>query len=323
MMKYIKVHLVGMCIALTCAVSANAQTVIRDDDVSISRDEMQQIVRRWTPEMQTAAANDAEVRWELAAMTVASKKIARAAEEVTPESDPEFYWEIKLQVQQLLRNLMIKHYLDTLEMPDWEPLARERYAADKDKYARVPERRLSSHILFACQPGNCDNEKVVSTANEALAALDNGADFAELVEKYSDDPGSKTRGGQVDWMTLGQSGVARPYTEGVFAIEKVGAHSGVISSQFGLHIIRLDGIQPSSLLPYEQVRAQIIAYLEADYKKLAAMEFDKSFGPAGTLVVTEDLLDPILAPYKTLADDVAPTAGTDVKTGAAANAKVD
>jgi peptidyl-prolyl cis-trans isomerase C len=316
------------CLALTCAGVAHADTVIKDDEVRISRDEMQQIVRRWTPEMRAAAANDAAARWELAAMNVASKKIARAAGEVTPESDPEFYWEITLQVRQLLRNLMIQHYLDTLAMPDWEPLARERYLAEKDKYALVPERRLSSHILFACQPGNCDNEKVVNTAEETLVALRNGGEFSELVTKYSDDTVSKVQGGQVSWMSPDEPGVDGKYREAIFAIEKVGAYSGVISTKFGLHIIRLDDIEAPHYKTYEEVKDQIIAHLEAEYKKLAAVEFDKKYGPAGTLVLTEDVLDEVLAPYRTPdAAVAAPSEQTkedaDARTSADTKAKGD
>jgi hypothetical protein len=185
-------------------------------------------------------------------------------------------------------------------MPDWEPLARERFAADKDKYAKVAERRLSSHILFMCSPQKCDYEDVNKLAAETLAALRNGADFKETVEKYSDDQGTKSKGGEFRWLSLGESGVVPQYTEAVFAIENVGQYSDVVSTKFGLHIIRLDGVEPPYYKSYEDVKGQIIAALESEYRKLAAMEFDRGYGPSGKFVVDETALDEMLAPYKTL-----------------------
>jgi peptidyl-prolyl cis-trans isomerase C len=327
-MKIQNICLLGVGVMLACAASAYAQaptpaasvtrdaeTVIRDDDLTISRAEFQQLVRRWASSMQLAAANEPEARRELAALMLSSKKIALAAGQVSQEQDADFYWELQLQVRTLLRNLMIKHHVDKLKMPDWEPVALERYTADKDKYAKVPETRLSSHIMFRCTPPDCDVAAVNKTANEVMAALRNGADFAEMVQKYSEDAPSKSDGGKFRWVARGESRVPVPYTEAVFALDKPGEYSPVISSQFGLHIIRLDEVKASYYKPYAQVKAQIIATLEAEYKKLAAMEFDRQFGPSGKLVLTDAALDEILAPYKTIAVDKPVAADAAAKAG--------
>jgi len=287
-------------LALSSAASVYAETVIQDEEVSISREELQQIVQRWTTDMRTTAANNLDLRRELVTLALASKKIALAAEQISPEIDPAFYWEVELQLRGVLRHLMIKHYLATVELPDLEPLAAERYIADKDQYALVPERRLSSHILFKCVAGDCDFDKVNRLANETLAALNNGADFAELVAKYSDDPGSKDKGGQLGrWLAQGEPHVASQYMEAVYAIDKVGGYSELVGTQFGLHIIRLDEIEPSSYKSYEEVKGQIIQSIEGEYKRLAAMEFDQQYGPSGTLVLADEALEEIFAPYKT------------------------
>jgi len=298
-MKSQLIRVLVCCFALAGTLPAHAQNVIEDDDASISREEMQATVERWPNDMRVAAANSPKARDELAKLSLVAKKVARSAEQVTPESDPEFYWDLMLQKQMLVRRLVVKHYLDNLEIPDLEPLARERYEAEKDKYAKVPERRLSSQILFMCTPQKCDYEDPRKLAEETLAALRNGADFAQMVEKYSDDKGTKARGGEFRWTKLGEPGVSPEYTEGLFAIENVGDYSDVVSSRFGLHIIRLDGVEPVHYKPYEEVEDRIKAEIQTDYRKLAAMEFDREYAPTDNLVIDEAALEEMLAPYKT------------------------
>jgi len=310
-MKPVLLRVLGVCFAFTAVLPAHGDDVVTDDDASISREEMQATIERWPPDIRAAAANNPEARDELAKLSLVAKKVARSAEEVTPESDPEFYWDLKLQQQMLVRRLVVKHYLDNIEMPDLEPLAREHYAADKDKYARVPERRLSSHILFMCTPQKCEYENARQVADEALAALQNGADFEKMVEERSDDKGTKAKGGEFRWVRLGESGVSPEYTEALFKIDKVGDYSGVVSSRFGLHIIRLDGVEPEHYKPYEEVEARIKAEIQTEYRKLAAMEFDREYAPTDSLVIDEAALEQMLAPYKTVDDASAPGAGTD------------
>jgi len=306
-MKSVFVRVFGFCVALTGVLTAHGQDVVKDDDAGISREEMQATIERWPADIRAAAANNPESREELAKLSLVAKKVARSAEQVTLESDPEFYWDLKLQQQMLLRRLVVKHYLDNIEMPDLEPLAREHYAAEKDKYAKVPERRLSSHILFMCNPQKCDYDDVGKVAAETLAALRKGADFAQMVEERSDDPGTKAKGGEFRWVKLGESGVSPEYTEALFAIDKVGDYSGVVSTRFGLHIIRLDGIQPEHYQPYEEVEGRIKAEIQTEYRKLAAMEFDRQYAPTDDLVIDEAALEEMLAPYKTV-DAAADTA---------------
>lgn len=321
-MKHVIVRALSFCFVLATALTARAENVISDDVSGISREEMQATVERWPADMRAAAANDLAVRKELATLSLAAKKIADVARQVTPESDPEFYWDLKLQVQMLLRRMYVQHYLDNLDLPDWEPLARERYAAQKEEHAKVDERRLSSHILFSCTPQKCEYEDVNKLAAETLAALRGGADFAEMVEKHSDDRATKVRDGEFRWVTLGQPEVAPSYTAAVFEIENIGDYAEVTSTKFGLHIIRLDGIEPAYYKPYEEVKAQIIAALEKEYRQLAAMDFDRGYAPVGDFFIDEAALEEMLAPYKSLEAEAATpgdsTIGSEVEAGQSA-----
>ena len=98
----------------------------------------------------------------------------------------------------------------------------QMYASSLDGMKR------SSHILFAS-----DDEE---TAKQVLDRINNGEDFAALAKEYSTDSGSKENGGDVGWEGLSGSFVTA-YSEALAELEK-GQTSGLVTSEFGIHIIR-------------------------------------------------------------------------------------
>jgi parvulin-like peptidyl-prolyl isomerase len=179
-----------------------------------------------------------------------------------------------------------------------EDLARERYETEKDKYARVPEHRKASHILFRCAPGKCNRDELRPIAQEVLDALRAGADFEAMVAEHSQDPRSKARGGALtDWIRLGDKKVIPEFAGGLFEIEEVGGYSDVTDTRFGLHIIRFDEREPSFYQPYERVKDVIIRDLENEYKQLAAREFRRDYHFTDDAFIDGEAMDRLFAPY--------------------------
>ena len=136
------------------------------------------------------------------------------------------------------------------------------YDTHKDRY-EVPEERRASHILILSKP-DTDKEKSKAKAEEVLAELQKSpAKFAELAKKYSEDPGSAEKGGDLGF--FGRGMMVKPFEEEVFK-QKEGDISGVVESEFGYHIIKLTGIKASTLRPIEEVKAEI----EGELKRQAA-----------------------------------------------------
>jgi peptidyl-prolyl cis-trans isomerase C len=276
-----------------------AQNIIEDNGVGMTRQELEQWINLWTPQMKKAAAIDRGDRIELLNMALASKKIAIEADAMSPDSDPEAYWKMRFSIRNIKRSYATQQYMKNLEIPDMEALAEEQYRTEKDKYALVPEVRNSSHVLVACHPGSCDRVAKKAAAQEILDQLRAGADFGEQVELFSDDPGSKRKGGNFDkWVRMGEPNVSPPYVGALFEIDEVGGYSEVTSSQYGFHIIRLDGVKESYYRPYEEVRQQIVDTLQYEYKKLAVKEFDARFRLSDKALMDDEALDEIFAPYQ-------------------------
>ncbi|MBA2673118.1 SurA N-terminal domain-containing protein [Ramlibacter sp.] len=128
------------------------------------------------------------------------------------------------------------------------------------------EERRASHILVAV-PKNAppaDREKAKAKAEELLAAVKKNPDsFAEVAKKNSQDPGSATQGGDLDFFARGA--MAKPFEDTAFALKK-GDISGLVETEFGYHIIKLTDLKTPKQKTFEEVKP----HLEADLKKQQA-----------------------------------------------------
>ena len=278
--------------------SATAQVVIEDQGVSLSQGELEYLVNNWSNQMKQAAANDRGDRLELLNKMLSIKKMSLEADKIQP--DTEAYWRLSATLMTEKRKLVLEEYVASLEVPDMSALAAERYETQKEKYALVPEYRTSSHILFACAPGKCSRKETKAGAQVVLDELRTGADFEEMVLAHSGDPGSKAKKGKFDkWMRMGEVGVVGPYSQGVFEIYQVGEYSELVSTKFGIHIIRLDGVRAAHFKPYEEVKEKIIADLEKEYVRLSITDYNHSFNMTEDVYIDGAAIDKIFAPYAT------------------------
>lgn len=128
------------------------------------------------------------------------------------------------------------------------------YEANKSSFVQ-PEKRRASHILIRLDAKTPEaKEKAKKEAEKILAELKQGADFAELAKKYSQDPGSAKQGGDLGFFEQGM--MVKPFDDAVFSMKK-GELKGPIETDFGYHIIKLTDIQPKKVLPYDEVKDRV------------------------------------------------------------------
>ena len=134
----------------------------------------------------------------------------------------------------------------------------ETYYKDNQQQYATPEQARSSHILFKTE--GKDDAAVKKQAEDTLAQIKGGADFAALAKKLSDDTGSATQGGDLG---LGPRGkMVKEFDDAQFAL-KPGELSGVVKSQFGYHIIKLTEKQPAKTQTLDEVRPMIEQMLKS------------------------------------------------------------
>ena len=98
--------------------------------------------------------------------------------------------------------------------------------------------------------------------NDLYEQLRNGADFASLASTYSDDPGSAGRGGDLDWVS--EEDMVGPF-EATMKNTAVGDYSAPFKTQFGWHILKVDGKRQQDVS--EQYRRNMAR--QALYQRLA------------------------------------------------------
>jgi peptidyl-prolyl cis-trans isomerase D len=118
------------------------------------------------------------------------------------------------------------------------------------------EQASARHILFRLSPDATEVERGETElrANGVAAIAQSGGDFAVLASKHSEDPGSKDLGGDLGWFGRGQ--MVSEFEDVVFAA-KPGDIVGPIKSQFGYHVIKVEGFRPEHQQPFEEVQEQI------------------------------------------------------------------
>ena len=115
-----------------------------------------------------------------------------------------------------------------------------------------------SHILLMLgQKATEEQQKAAKTRIDSIAkALKNGADFADLARRLSDDKNSAVNGGELPWVTKGQ--LVPDFERVAFALNK-GEVSEPVLSPYGYHIIKL--IDKGGFFPYDSVRADIMQFI--------------------------------------------------------------
>ncbi len=94
-----------------------------------------------------------------------------------------------------------------------------------------------SHLLL--RPNEIrDDEQTRALAEQLYQRLEQGADFADIAKQYSEDQGSTLQGGDLGWVT---PGTMVPEFEDMMNKTEVGDISAPFRSQFGWHILEVDG----------------------------------------------------------------------------------
>jgi len=119
-----------------------------------------------------------------------------------------------------------------------------------------PAQVHARHILIGVEPGATAAEKAAakSKAEDILNKLKAGGDFAALAKQYSEDPGTKDKGGDLGFFGRGE--LVKPFEEVAFTL-KPGQY-GIAESQYGYHIIRVEESNPAHVDAPEEARPKII-----------------------------------------------------------------
>jgi len=171
--------------------------------------------------------------------------VAQEAERKGLAKNSEVQTQIALAREQILIQAYMQDYFKTHPIKDEQLLAEY----NKVKASRGDKEYKVKHILV-----DKDTE-----AKDIIAQLKKGAKFEDLA-KQSKDPGSRERGGDLEWNS--PSTFVKPFAEAMVKLDKGQTTEVPVQSQFGWHVIRLEDVRPMQFPALDTVKPQILQMLQ-------------------------------------------------------------
>ncbi|MFN3967103.1 MAG: peptidylprolyl isomerase [Endomicrobiia bacterium] len=129
----------------------------------------------------------------------------------------------------------------------------------KRKYGELVR---ASHILIHSSKDDSikSQTEAKKKAEMVLKKLKEGADFAELAREYSDDPGSREKGGDLGYFAKGDM---VPEFEKVAFSMQVGEISNIVQTEFGFHIIKVEEKKAARKISYDELKNDLYDFVLA------------------------------------------------------------
>lgn len=248
--------------------------VVAQGDVALTLTDIDARISRIPPDSRANFINDPERIETLLRNMLLNKQMAREAEAMGIADDPVVAADIAYSREEVLARRRGTLLLKDVKFPNFDTLAKERYIASPALY-RTPETIDVRHILVARDVhGDDAARKLAEQVRAEIVAK--GGDFADYVEKYSDDkvpedaaPGAEK--GLIKDIEKGET--ANTFEDAAFALKQVGELSPVVRTRFGYHIIKLEKRTPSVRYDYDKVKPRIVEELRKEFVARARQDF--------------------------------------------------
>ncbi|HET9748447.1 MAG TPA: peptidylprolyl isomerase [Casimicrobiaceae bacterium] len=149
--------------------------------------------------------------------------------------------QMDINAQQILASAYISDWLKKNPVPEAD--MRKEY--DQIKSQIGDKEYKVRHILV----------KTEDQAKEIIAELQKGAKFDELAKARSEDPGSKEKGGDLDWNS--PANFVKPFGDAMKATPKGKFTPQPVQTQFGWHVIEVDDVRDAKVPTFEEVKPQL------------------------------------------------------------------
>jgi peptidyl-prolyl cis-trans isomerase C len=231
----------GAAFSLAGPASADPKVLAKVDGAPITEDDVADAmtdIGPGLPQKLEGAARQKYVLDYLIDLKLAAKKAEADKITSTPEFDRKLaYYRDKLAMEQLLGS--VAKAATTEEA--------ERKAYDEAAKAEPPQQEIHArHILLPTE----------DEAKAALARVKAGEDFAKVATELSKDPSAD--GGDLGWFTKDR--MVPEFSEAAFKL-KEGEISEPVKTQFGWHIIKVEGVRTKTFPPFEQIKDQAARYV--------------------------------------------------------------
>ncbi|MBV8655562.1 MAG: peptidylprolyl isomerase [Candidatus Eremiobacteraeota bacterium] len=231
----------GAALMLASAASADPKVLAKVDGVPITEDELNDAMADIGPGLPPKLEGPARQKYVLDYL-IDLKLAAKKADDDKLTATPDFarklaYYRDKLAMEELLGSVAKSATTDEAVHKAYDEAAK----------AEPPQQEIHArHILLPTE----------DEAKKALARVKGGEDFAKVATELSKDPGGE--GGDLGWFT--QDRMVPEFSQAAFKL-KEGEVSDPVHTQFGWHIIKVEGIRTKTFPPFDQVKDQASRYV--------------------------------------------------------------
>ena len=282
------------------------ENVVASNGMTISQYEVRlrnelRVLQKRNAILATAILTDEEAR-QLAALQQQERDIRHikfsvdtgSADIVVTEQDIEDYYNTNADRYMTPESVSVEYIeMTSDELANSIDVDEGRLAEMYDDYKRSAlekEERKARHILMQIgTSAENSKEALMPRIEELQQKLNDGESFEELAAEYSDDPGSAKQGGDLGWVAMGE--MVKPFEDALFSMNK-GEVSGIVETQFGLHLIKLDDIRTPELQTLAEKRNEFEQELKQD--AISGMFYDITENMAVTAYENPESLDAVV-----------------------------
>jgi len=129
-----------------------------------------------------------------------------------------------------------------------------QYMQNIQQYQVANRVHVEHVLLMTVGKTDAEVEEIRQKAEDVLKQAKKGAKFEDLAKKYSEDPGTKDKGGDLGWITQGQT--VPEFEKTAFGLDK-GKISDLVKTQYGFHIIKVLDKETAQTKPFDEVKDTI------------------------------------------------------------------
>lgn len=172
--------------------------------------------------------------------------LVQHAEETGVDKEPDVYFQIKRQNENTLARALLRQYMKDHPITDED--VQKRFTEETAKMNKSEFH--ARHILV----------KTEDEAKGVIKALESGEKFDKLAKAKSTDARSAQEGGDLGWFNQGS--MVPDFFNAVAALKPGEFTKTPVKTDFGWHVILLEGTRPLTLPPLEQVRPNIMQLVQ-------------------------------------------------------------
>ncbi len=251
-MKKLLLCLLLILLVVSCAKKEEGKVLATIDGDKVTVQEFNRELDKIPMNMKMLVATETGKKNYLDRLIV-KKLLLKEASKAKIEGEKEFQDRLIDIKEQLLIESVLKKKI-TADTKQTDEDLKKFYEEHKEEFKK--DREISTrHILL----------KTEDEAKQVQLRLKSGEDFADLAKWFSIDPNAKASGGEIGFHPKGT--LLPEYEAASYKLAKVGDTSGIVKTQFGYHIIRLEGMKPPSYVPFEEVKEFIKQKIAQDKQK--------------------------------------------------------